>query len=276
MIMNLHTHTHNSPDASRQTVADRVQAALQLGLKYMAVTDHVEINRYYPASFYHAEETEEYFYDGGGVFARSAAETIAAQADCAPLKLLCGAEIGQIPQDTEKSMQIYNDPRVDIILGSVHELPGRPDFYFLDYGKEDIPSLVTAYFEEVLRLAQTDCWDVLAHLTYGVRYLPDRRAYDLTPHFPLIDEILQTVIRKNKALELNGSGLRKPQPYIDPELCIIRRYFDLGGRNITISTDAHDTRFLGFGLDLLEDMVRAIGFTELTWFEKHEIRKVKL
>ena len=83
MIMNLHTHTHNSPDA-KQTVAERVKAANQLGLRFMAITDHVEINRYYPAEYYHAEESEMYFYDGCGVFARSAAETAAAQADCAP------------------------------------------------------------------------------------------------------------------------------------------------------------------------------------------------
>lgn len=272
MIMNLHTHTHNSPDA-QQTVAERVKAANQLGLRFMAVTDHVEINRYYPAAYYNAEENTEFFYDGGGVFARSTAETIAAQTKCTPLTLLCGAEVGQIPQDLEKSALIYQDPRIDLVIGSVHELPNRPDFYFLDYTKENIPQLVTAYFEEVLRLAQTDYWDVLGHLTYGLRYLPDRRAYDLTPHRELIDEILMTVISKNKAIELNGSGLRKPQPYIDPDLAMIRRYYDLGGRNLTISTDAHDTKYLGFGLDLLEDMARAVGFTELTWFEKHDARK---
>lgn len=275
MIMNLHTHTHNSPDA-QQTVSERVKAANQLGLRYMAITDHVEINRYYLAAYYGAEENSEFFYDGGGVFARSAAETVAAQAEAAPLKLLCGAEVGQIPQDIEKSMLIYQDPRVDLVIGSVHELPDKPDFYFLDYTKENIPALISAYFEEVLRLAQTDCWDILGHLTYGLRYLPNRRAYDLTPHRALIDEILMTVIRKNKAIELNGSGLRKPQPYIDPDLAIIRRYYDLGGRNLTISTDAHDTNYLGFGLDLLEDMARAVGFTALTWFEKHEPRKEPL
>lgn len=276
MIMNLHTHTHHSPDGAPQTVAERVCAAEALGLRYMAVTDHVEINRYYPAAHYGAEESSQFFYDGGGVFERSAAETAAAQAESGSVKLLCGAEIGQIPQDTEKSALIYNDPHVDLIIGSVHELPARPDFYFLDYETEDIPALVTAYFEELYRLAQTDCWDVLAHLTYGLRYLPNRRAYDLTPHLELIDEILKTVIRKDKAIELNGSGLRKPQPYIDPDLVLVRRYRELGGRYLTISTDAHDTAYLGYGIDLLEDMARTAGFSELTWFEKHEPRTVKL
>lgn len=269
MIMNLHTHTHHSPDA-RNTVAERVEAANKAGLRYMAVTDHVEINRYYPAAYYHAEETDEYFYDGRGVFEGSVQETLEEAARCAPLVLLTGAEIGQIPQDIEKSALIYNDPRTDIVLGSVHELPGRPDFYFLDYAKEDIPALVTAYFEEVLRLAQTDCYDVLAHLTYGLRYLPNRRAYDITPHLDLIDEVLKTVIRKGKAIELNGSGLRKPQPYIDPDLILVKRYSDLGGKYLTISTDAHDTQFVTFGIDLLEDMARTAGFSKLTVFQKHE------
>ena len=275
MIMNLHTHTHHSPDAS-QTVAERIAAANALGLKYMAVTDHVEINRYYPAEYYHAEETNEYFYNGKGVFEASAAETEALKADCAPLTLLTGAEIGQIPQDIEKSALIYNDPRVDLILGSVHELPGRPDFYFIDYTNEDIPALVTAYFEEVLRLAQTDCYDILAHLTYGLRYLPNRRAYDLSRHRELIDEILMTVIRKGKAIELNGSGLRKPQPYIDPDLMLVKRFKELGGEYLTISTDAHDTKYLGFGIDLLEDMARTAGFDRLTVFRRHEPSFVNL
>ena len=129
---------------------------------------------------------------------------------------------------------------------------------------------MTAYFEEVLRLAQTDCYDILAHLTYGLRYLPNRRAYDLTPHLDLIDEILKTVIAKGKAIELNGSGLRKPQPYIDPDLILVKRYRDLGGEHLTISTDAHDTKYLGFGVDLLEDMARTAGFSRLTVFQKHE------
>ena len=56
MIMNLHTHTHHSPDGAPQTVADRVQAANALGLKYMAVTDHVEINRFYPENRHRIHE----------------------------------------------------------------------------------------------------------------------------------------------------------------------------------------------------------------------------
>ncbi|MCQ2417554.1 MAG: histidinol-phosphatase HisJ family protein [Oscillospiraceae bacterium] len=276
MIMDLHTHTHHSPDAEAQTVEERAIAAEAMGLQYMAITDHVEINRFYPAAYYHAVESEMFSYNGCGVFEGSVSETVLAQQAHPSLRILCGAEIGQIPQDIEKSRMLYRDERVDLIIGSVHELPQREDFFFLDYSKENIPKLVDAYFAEVLRTAETDCYDILAHLTYGLRYLPNRAAYDLTPHLELIDEIFQTLIKKEKALELNGSGLKYAEPFTDPGYEMLCRYRKMGGRMLTISTDAHDTKYLGSGVAKLEEMAKSAGFTELVWFEKHIPHGVKL
>ncbi len=171
------------------------------------------------------------------------------------------------------SQKIYQDPRLDIVLGSVHELPDMADFFFLDYSRIDIPALMEQYFAEELRLAQTDCYDVLAHLTYGLRYIPNRAAYDLTPHLPLIDAILRTLIQKGKALELNGS-LLKSGDMTDPDAALIKRYYDLGGRLLTLSTDAHETRWLGHRMAELEQIARDAGFTHLTVYEKHRPRLI--
>lgn len=275
MIMDLHTHTHHSPDAAGDTVADRVNAAKRLGLQYLAITDHVEVNRWFPAVYYHAEETEEFVYDSARVFSGSVAETAAAQAVTNGITLLCGTELGQIPQDIPRSAEIYADSRLDLVLGSVHELPGMADFYFLDYAQTDIPSLISAYFAEVLRLAQTDCYDVLAHLTYGLRYLPNRAEYDIMPHLPVIDEIFRTLIAKNKALELNGS-LLKSSDATDPGINLLRRYHDLGGRLLTLSTDAHANKWLGHRMDEMEQMARDAGFHCLTIYKKHKPELVSI
>ena len=271
MLTDLHTHTHHSPDAEPDTVSSRAAYAAAIGLRAIAVTDHVEVNRWFPAADYGLQETEQLVYDSRAVFEGSFAEICSVQQTVRGVKLLCGAELGQIPQDTALSERLYRDPRLDLVIGSVHELPGRPDFYFLDYEKEDVPALIQAYFEEVLRLAQTDCYDVLGHLTYGLRYLPEHmKPYPLTPYLPVIDEIFRTLIAKNKALELNGSGLKSAQPFTDPGLTLIRRYRSLGGRLLTVSTDAHANANVGRGIPLLEEMAAAAGFTELTWFEKHQ------
>ena len=277
MIMNLHTHTCHSYDGADETVAERVQAAKALGLQIMAVTDHVELNRYYPAEAYGAEENEQFTYHFSDAYAQSVYFTEKEQQRCEGLKLLCGAEFGQIMQAPDIANALYQaDTRLDIVLASVHELNGMPDFYYLDYSKLDIPALITQYFDEVLATAQTDCYDVLAHLTYPLRYIPDRQAYDITPHLPVIDEIFRTLIAKEKALELNGSGLRYDKPFTDPDLPLIHRFREMGGKYLTVSTDAHSEKYLGFGIDKLEEMARQAGFSALTYFEKHQPHFVPL
>jgi len=268
MLTDLHTHTHHSPDG-QDTVPERVAAAQKLGLKVMGISDHVEINRYYPADYYGIEETEALCCDGRKVMNGSLDEVIAARYDCGDLLLLCGVELGQIPQDVALSGEVYNDPRVDYVIGSVHELPGLLDFYFLDYTEHDIPKLLDRYFEEVLALARTDCYDTLAHLTYPLRYLKNRAAYDFSRHDAICDEIFRTLIAKDKALELNGSGLKYDLPFTDPDLSLICRYHDMGGRFLTIGTDAHFTKYLGYRMEILEQIARDAGFEEITYFDRH-------
>lgn len=270
MLMNLHTHTFHSYDGANETVADRIRAAKMLGLRVMAVTDHVELNRYYPAEHYQEVESEQFLYDFGKTFEESVADTANEQQLHPEFNLLVGAEIGQMTADVPLARQLYSDPRVDIILASVHEMHGLPDFYFLDYSKIELKPLIDAYFEEALRTASLDCFDVMAHLTYGLRYIPNREQFDLTPYYPVIDEIFRTLIANGKALEFNGSGLKKTVPYTDPDFSLIRRYRELGGQYLTISTDAHETAFLGYRMDELEDMARAAGFPALTYYRRHE------
>ncbi len=276
--MDLHTHTWHSPDATQQTVEDRIRAAEKMQLRIMAVTDHVEINRWYPAEHYHAEETEEFLYDSARVYEGSVSETLTARANNAgsPVKVLCGSEVGQIPQAPELARAVYDDPRLDIVIGSVHELPGMPDFYFLDYGSLSIPLLLGMYFEEELRLAASGSFDTLGHLTYALRYIPDRFGYDLTQHYPVIDEIFRTLIANGKALELNGSGLKSAVPFTDPDLTLLRRYRQLGGELLTIGSDAHDTKHLAYGMSQLLRMASDAGFSNLTYFEKHQPRLIPL
>ncbi len=275
MRMDLHTHTHHSPDAA-DTVAERIARAAELGLQVMAVTDHCEVNHFYPAAYYGETPCEEIFHNGRRIFSGSVAETAEAQKTDPPLLLLCGAELGQIPQCPGIAKQLYRDPRLDVVIGSVHELPDLPDFYFLDYGSFDLYKLMDRYFREVLATACSDAYDVLGHLTYALRYLPDRTGYDLTPHLPVIDEIFQTLIRKDKALEFNGSGLKASPSYTDPDLFLLKRYFAVGGRRLSLSTDAHSTAYLAYRMDEIEKMARDIGFTELTYFRKHKPETIAL
>ena len=282
MIMDLHTHTHHSFDGENETVAERILCAGKLGLRYMAITDHVEINRWFPAKYYGAkppetpEEAEMFPFDGMSAFLGSLAETHAETQNCTALHLLCGTEIGQIPQCPELAAALYADPRLDLVIGSIHELPNRLDFFYLDYARENVPALIRAYFEEVLRLAETGHFDILAHLTYGLRYIPNRESIDLSPYYPTIDEIFRRIIADDRALELNGSGLKNDPAFTDPGFPLLCRYRKMGGRRLTLSTDAHASRRLGYRMGDLEQMAREAGFTELTVYSRHVPEQIRL
>ncbi len=64
MIIDCHTHTHNSVDG-QNTVRERCLRAIQLGFDAMAVTDHCEANRFYDMEHYNVsvpKEFDEYNY----------------------------------------------------------------------------------------------------------------------------------------------------------------------------------------------------------------------
>ena len=95
--MDCHTHTGISPDGTG-TVAGHVEQAKRLGLPVLALTEHVEMNRYFPQAHYGILPRNEWeIFDHAAVLEHSlqavAAEKEQAAAD--GLTLLCGMEMGQ-------------------------------------------------------------------------------------------------------------------------------------------------------------------------------------
>ena len=88
-----------------------------------------------------------------------------------------------------------------------------------------------------------------------------------------ISDMLVTIRNGLKARLLQvatpASNLKAEIPFTDPDVSLIRRYRALGGTYLTLSTDAHATKYLGYRMDVLEQLARDAGFTELTYFRKH-------
>jgi len=75
--------------------------------------------------------------------------------------------------------------------------------------------------------------------------LPD---WDWRPHYGRVRKILEGLIRRGMALEINSSGWRQPagRPY--PDLELVKLYRELGGEIITIGSDAHRCEELAAGV----------------------------
>ena len=90
-----------------------------------------------------------------------------------------------------------------------------------------------------------------------------------------IDDILKTIIAKGKILEVNSST-KIPNQISLPDLPIVQRYYDLGGRKVSFGSDAHFKERI---LDKREELVSAlkkIGFTYITVPFKGEYIQVEI
>ena len=127
------------------------------------------------------------------------------------------------------------------------------------------------YYEEILKvIRQYKHYSVLAHLDLIVRY-DKQGVYPFDKVKDLIAEILRTAIADGKGIEINTSswhyGLKDTQPSRD----ILKLYKDLGGKIITIGSDAHNTSYLGDHIEEARKILRdEIGFEQFCTFDQME------
>lgn len=274
MIIDCHTHTRNSFDADNDTVIERCERAIQLGLDAMAVTDHCEVNRFFDKDHYKIDYEQKYDdYGFNKAFENSMAETTAAkELYSGKLNLICGLELGQPLADIEVTEKILEDKRLDFVIASMHEMPGHDDFAFLDYSKEDVPALLEQDFNEILKIAKWGKFDVLGHITYALRYIQGNQniPVDMTPYQDIIREIFKTVIEKGKGIEINTSGLRQKFGDTFPSLEYIKLYRELGGEILTVGSDSHTTADLAKGVKEGIEIAAQAGFTTITYFKERK------
>lgn len=255
-----HTHSHCSPCGGPQAPGEMAARAKELGLYAYALTDHCECNEY-----------EENYRDR----ARRAWEEMEALEAPAGLRFLRGVELGQPLQNLEGAKEAVRRFDYDFILGSLHNLNGREDFYYMKYGEmsmEEIHGLLREYWQEILEMIAWGGFDSLGHLTYPLRYIEGDHGIpvDLSVHREDVDQIFRALIRKEKALELNTAGLRQKIGRTSPDLLLLKRYYELGGRLVTLGSDAHRTEDVGKGIDEGIELLKEAGFREFAVYEKRQ------
>lgn len=119
-------------------------------------------------------------------------------------------------------------------------------------------------------------YQVLAHLDLIARY-DHAGVYPFEKLREPIAEILRLAIRDGKGIELNTSSWRYKLKDSQPSRAILRLYRDLGGKILTIGSDAHNPAQLGAHYDDAVSILRdEIGFTEIYTFDHQQPQGHKL
>ncbi|MDR2753058.1 MAG: histidinol-phosphatase HisJ family protein [Oscillospiraceae bacterium] len=266
--LDLHAHTDNSFDGKHSAIF-LCETAAEKGLRAVAFTDHVEMDFFREQNF-DRTALQSYF---ELVKARSAFR--------GKLVVCAGVELGEPTYNLPEAEALIHQYSYDIVIGSIHNLRGKKDFWFLPYNEYDdshIAALLREYFDELLLLAQWGKFDTLAHLTYPLRYICGEHGFtvNLTDYAQQIDAVLEAAAKNNLALEINTSGLRQKLGQPMPSEFFVRRFKQLGGKKITIGSDAHFAEHLGMGIEQGMDLALRCGFTHLTLFQGREPVQIEI
>lgn len=284
ILLDMHTHSSFSPDAEDSAEAMCLRAA-ELGLSVYALTDHCDVNFWYPVEYYFGDRedvTDAMMYGAGKYALDSIAEQVVLREKFrGKLDIIVGVEMGQPMQDKEKAAELSNDERLDFIIGSHHMNAGVDDFYYLDYSKmtdSEIDALLKDYFLQTLDMCRFADIDVLGHLTYPLRYICGEhgRNVDISSYDEIIREIFKTLISRGKGIEINTSGLRQKYGRTFPDFETLKLYCELGGEILTIGSDAHKTADLGKGIHEGIELAKAAGFEYAAYFKRHDPQFLKL
>ena len=274
-LIDCHTHTQFSVD-SEADLGMCAERADRLGLAAYAVTDHCECNSWYPAEHYSDGDDMHDSYCYKDCFLDSvAAVTALKEKYNGKLNLICGVEMGQPQAAPEAAAFINADERVDFIIGSLHQIRGEKDFYYIDYidlGTDKIYDLLERYFTELNEMCRANSFDVLGHLTYCLRYMKQRHGIepDISRFDGIIADSFRTLAQNGKGIEINTSGLRQGFGETFPNLKYTKLFREMGGEIISVGSDAHTAEDIGKNVRDGIEIAKAAGFTRIAYFKKRQ------
>ena len=195
------------------------------------------------------------------------------------IKLNFGIEVGLQPDQVNELENTINNYPFDFVIGSSHivqKIDIGDDIKFFEGRTQKEVYLM--YLQEVLQnIKLYNNFDVYGHLDNIVRYgnYLNKKIY-YNDFREILDEILNELIRKDKGLEINSSGIGYGLGSPHPNIEILNRYRDLGGKIITMGSDAHKSKELVRNFDISFDILEQIGFKEVTIFHQRNPQFIKI
>lgn len=190
------------------------------------------------------------------------------------LNFLLGIEVGYKKSAYEDTLKLFNKYPFDIIQLSIHD-NCRYDYYYKEAFIEDIDASMNEYCDLMVEGLNTlPEYDVLSHIDYGFKTVKMfDGASEISKWEKRIIEVMKILIAKDKAFEVNTkvqeviSKIDGDNHHID---YLLNLYKSLGGKKITLSSDAHTKERYLSSFDKYMKIIKDHGFYELSFFIKRK------
>jgi|Deesub1362A_J573_1020465.scaffolds.fasta_scaffold03165_2 histidinol-phosphatase (PHP family) len=246
-MVDYHIHTLFSHDC-QASMAEMCRAALAQGLEEIGFSEHFNLHP--------MDEGREFFRaEAWWKALESCRETFGPA-----LTIRAGLEISEPHRYTSQVARILERFPWDYILGALHwvddQLIFRRDFYHQGEAR-----CYQRYFGELLAMVRDGEFDILAHVDIIKRYGQEHFGrYEPQRWRDLIWPVLEKLAERSLSLEVNTITLRRPINQLCPHPQLLRWFRQLGGRHVTLGSDAHNPEEVAFGLDRGLKALKAAGF----------------
>ena len=253
MYFDSHIHTEFSAD-SEMKAAEALREAEKQGLG-LVFTEHLDYD--YPAA-----GEEEFIFDPEAYWA--AYEPLRAEGN-----LSLGVEMGMMASAREKNAAFLRRAPFDFVLASIHFLDVKDLYYPETFEGREKREMYHEYFT-VMRaeIYAHPFINALAHIDYIARNAPFENpeiSYgDFTED---IDAVLRALVETDTTIEINTRRLGDTRG-IKELAPIYRRYHELGGRYVTIGSDAHVPDGVGRNYDRARELACAFDLQIVTFRER--------
>ena len=192
------------------------------------------------------------------------------------LTLRLGIEVSEPHLYRGETRRMLSRLPFDYVTGSVHFVGSNFMFDETYFRCHSADQVYLAYFAELLELVTHGDLDVVAHFDIPVRTAGPILGYEPGRYEKQIRRVLEQVISRGLALDINTAGLRKPACNLMPDPLILRWYAEMGGQHVTLGSDAHTAGQVGSGLEAAVQALHTAGIHAVTRFDKRRAELLPL
>ncbi|MDD3731849.1 MAG: histidinol-phosphatase [candidate division Zixibacteria bacterium] len=171
------------------------------------------------------------------------------------LAVKLGIEIGWYPECEEMVDNLKKRFHFDYVLCGIHELnhicfccTGCYEKCFRNF--RNMNEMLETYFQEVIRAAQSNLFDTIAHLDYYKKYGEKYYGTGLRrAHQPFMVAVFEALKETRTALEINTAAIRKGLSDYYPSVEIINTARKAGVEIAHLGSDAHAPGEIGYDFE---------------------------
>ena len=248
-----HIHTSFSHDGEG-TVMEYCKLAAQRGMTAIGFCEHVDLDERDIVSGHHDYEA----------YRAEVEEARSRFGDRVNISM--GAEVGFVPSISNVISDFLGGREYDYVVGSVHAIndgmSGISEQYdaLETFARHEPADAYAEYFETVNDMVVSGLFDVVGHLDlvrrFGVDY--EQGVVEWGSLYPILQRVMDGVIKRQMAIEINTSGLRQIPKETYPSRRLLQLYKEVGGERVILGSDAHAPKDLGAGIPAAIKLVREL------------------